>query len=281
MQRIRQKSSGTYGLTVGAYSGAGVAVTATTPALTAYDGADVKVLDAVTPTAALGSLSYAAAAASLGSLDTYALTWTGTVSTVSHEWPSTVEICGGYLYEHHELLAFDDAFTGRSQADLDAARTKAEVRFEQAAGVAFVPRCQREILVGDGTTRLRLTRPALRTIRSASIDGTALTADELAALVKREWGAVDRTDGLVWTADAEILICYEHGEDSPPEPVSLAAILLAQEYLAKRNIASRATSESTDVGFLRLSIAGRDRPTGIPEVDEVAKEFGRHAPRVW
>ena len=43
---------------------------------------------------------------------------------------------------------------------------------------------------------------------------------------------------------------------------------------------SRATVEAPDVGFFRVSVAGPDRPTGIPEVDAVITDFGRRRPRV-
>ena len=68
--------------------------------------------------------------------------------------------------------------------------------------------------------------------------------------------------------------------DAPAGPVAQAAMLLAREYLVRSVLSSRATVESTDVGFFRVSVAGRDRPTGIPEVDAVIERFGRSRPLV-
>ena len=115
---------------------------------------------------------------------------------------------------------------------------------------------------------------------SASVAGTALTAGELAEITVREWGAFDRPGGKAWTAGASCALFYRHGMPAPAGPVAQAAMLLAREYLVRSALSSRATVESTEVGSFRISVAGRDRPTGIPEVDAVIERFGRSRPLV-
>ena len=277
MDRIRQKSSGNYTLTAPTPNDDGVLVTAAAPAtVTIVDGAgDSAYTGAATPST--GLLTATVPVASLAHLDTYTCTWSSTTG----EWTSRVEICGGFLFELADLRALESTYAdaGRYPASrLRTARTAAEMRFEEAAGVAFVPRCRRVTLIGDGSWRLNLPDPAVRSVRSVTVAGVALTATELAALVVREWGALDLT-ASVWTDQAEIVACYEHGEDYVPAPVSQAVMLLAPEYLTRKALASRATQEITELGTFNLSVAGFRRPTGIPEVDRVAQDFGR-SPRL-
>ena len=77
-----------------------------------------------------------------------------------------------------------------------------------------------------------------------------------------------------------VAVHYLHGLAYPPEPVVTACKLLARETLMPSSLSARATVEATEVGFFRLSIAGPGHSTGIPEVDEVAREFGRNGPSI-
>ncbi len=283
MERIRQKTSGTYSLSVEPRDEDGVLyVPAGTLSVAISDGSGVAV-DSGTPIYASGELTYELSVADAPYLDTYTAVWTDADTTV-RQWTTQIEIVGGHLFEIAELRAFDVALasTAKYTASLvRAARTAAEQRLEQAAHVAFVPRARRYSTVGDGSYRLLVPDTALRGVpREASIDGTALTAEELDALIVREWGAFDREDAL-WTQGDAVEVWYEHGLDAPPEPVRSAAMVLAREYLVASSLSSRAVTEATEIGFFRLSIAGRDGATGIPEVDEVIREFGRSGLRVW
>lgn len=281
MDRLAKISSGDYALAIVAADADGAPVTATDPALTITDGAGQDV-GTYTPVAAAGELTAAVPAADLAALDVYTCSWSGTVAGAALEWTSHVELAGGYLFEIAELRASDPAFTvsAYSGAKCRAARTAAEERLEAGAHVAFVPRAHRLSAIGDGSGRLRVPHNAIRRVVAGSIAGVDLTAAELAALVPREWGAIDRPDGYAWTADAAIELHYEHGLDFPPAPVREAAMILAREYLVRSALSARATVEATDVGFYRLSVAGKDKPTGIPDVDAVIETFGRRRPLV-
>lgn len=282
MERIRQKTSGHYPLSVATRDEDGVTTTpAGTLTISIADGGGT-VVETGTPTVGDGVLTYDADVTKLAYLDTYAATWTDTDTAVT-QWRSQVEICGGYLFEIADLRAFDSvlASTTKYPADkLRAARTAAEQRFETAFHLSFVPRGRRYTAVGDGGTRLRVPDNALRSLRAATLGSVALTVDEVAAIVTREWGAFDRDDGNLWDSGEVVTIWYEHGEDSPPAPVSQAVMVLAREYMVASSLSSRAVTEATEIGFFRLSIAGRDGATGIPEVDEVGREFGRPRPGI-
>jgi len=283
LERIAKISAGNYRLAVDTTDEDGAAVTVTAPALAIVDGAGAEVTYEGTPVAAAGTITADVPAAALSELDTYRLTWSGTSGADALEWTQYVEICGGYLCTVAALRASDSSIASETKYPADtvrAARTSAEERFERLAGVAFVPRGRRVSLIGDGTARVRVPDTAIRRIVSASIAGVTLTAAELAALTRREWGAIDRPAGYVWTADAALELAYEHGEDYPPGPVIEAVKLLAREYLVKKALGSRATVEATNVGTFRLSVAGKDGSTGIPDVDAAAAAFGRRRPVV-
>ncbi len=55
---------------------------------------------------------------------------------------------------------------------------------------------------------------------------------------------------------------------------------LAKHYLLDSPISDRAMSESTDVGTIRYSVAGKDGPTGIPEVNAVIAQFNHRIPAI-
>lgn len=284
MERLRLVSSGTYHIETPTPNEAGALVTPTSPLSVAIkDGAGTEVLAAEDASTITNGIAYDAAAAVLPALDTYTCTWTGTVETLAKEWSSVVEVCGGYLFEISEMRAFDSAFVDVSKysdAKMRAARTAAEQRLERACRVAFVPRARRLVIAGGGMSALHLPDNAVRRVVSLSVDDVAFTVDELAGLDVREWGRVMRDDGLTFEEGARIEIFYEHGDDYPDAPVVQAAMLLVREYLVRSALSSRATVEATDVGFFRVSVAGPDRPTGLPEVDAVIADFGRRRPRV-
>ena len=142
------------------------------------------------------------------------------------------------------------------------ARLWAEQRIEHvmAAGVAFVPRAHKETLYADGEAQLWMEYPRLRVIRTLTVAGVEVDPDTVEVRVM----SIRRDAGFT----GKVEVVYEHGYDYPSQPVKEVALLAAKEYLI-RNLGSRATTESTDVGFYRLSIAGNNGRTGIPEVDGV------------
>ena len=167
--------------------------------------------------------------------------------------------------------------TKYTDAKLEADRDYAEARFERAAKVAFVPREVAETLIGNGTKNLLLAATVeVGPLEAVSIAGVSLTEPQLAAVVVRKYGALERAD--LWPTGAEIVIEYVHGYDEPPEPVKGAVMMLAAERALPSTVPARATVLSTDVGSYRLSIADKTGKTGIPEVDAVIAQFGEDKP---
>ena len=163
-------------------------------------------------------------------------------------------------------------------ATLEAARDYAEQRFERAANVAFVPRERTDVLVGNGKRIILVTAGvAVGQPTAVSIDGTALTEERLAAIVARDWGALEWP--ALWPAGASIVVTYPHGYSTDiPEPVKGAVMMLAAERALPSTIPARATVLSTDAGSYRMSVADKTGKTGIPEVDAVIAQFGAPKP---
>ena len=149
--------------------------------------------------------------------------------------------------------------------------------FETAAHVAYVPREATATRTGSGGTFLFLPHWAeVRPVTAASIDGVYLTADELAELVTRTYGVVERA--ARWPDGATIVVTYQHGFDEPVELAKQAVMMLTAEKALPSTIPSRATSLGTDVGNYRISQADKTGKTGIPDVDAIIGLLGYEKP---
>ena len=87
----------------------------------------------------------------------------------------------------------------------------------------------------------------------------------------------------MWTAGVgNVAVLYEHGRRSPEAPVKRAGIRLAKSVLLPSPLTAdeRATAVFTDIGGYRLTLPGRDGPTGLPDVDAVLDQFGRLSGRI-
>ena len=171
--------------------------------------------------------------------------------------------------EFADAVAYTDLAIGR-------ARIWAEERFEMAAHCAWVERTSTEAHIGAGTM-LRTDQMDVRAIISATIGGVPI---DVSALVVLPYGYIRRE--ALWDAGAVVEITYTYGKSVIPAPVKEAVMLLTGFKLVPNNLRSNATSESTDVGFIRLAHATPGGKTGLLEVDAVASDYG-HAPmrRSW
>jgi hypothetical protein len=281
MERIVRKGVGTYQLTATAYDDDGeVAAISGSPTLTIYDSADVEVLASVVPGITNGTLTYAVPNASLSHLDTYRCVWTGTIAGVAQEWETYFELVGGYYFEISELRDVGGKVDLTSEVDypdalLERKRGSVEAIIERAAGVAFVPRGYRHTFLAyrahDYT--IELPHPRIIEVYGITVDGIALTATELADLtVDARYG---RITGGTWGNGQPVVVHYEHGYLTCPEPIREGAIDLTVERTIASATPARATGVSTDVGFMRFTLADGDKhPTGLPDLDAAIELFG-------
>jgi hypothetical protein len=212
--------------------------------------------------------------ASLQVLDVYQVAWS---------WPNgqsrrtAFELVGGFLFsvaDARSLAADPLADATRYPAeDIVRAREAVSERFERWCGLAFRPRGRRAVL--DGTGRSLLVLPDERCLRivSVQVDGQALTSEQLGQLRLDPAGLLRWVSGTWPVGVDNVVVLYEHGYDPTPEPVVRAAVRYARHLLAGSPYDDRATAVFTDVGGFRLNLAGRDGPTGLPEVDAVLAEY--------
>lgn len=184
------------------------------------------------------------------SLDSLKVSW---ASPTKGTLLSVVEVVGGFTFaikQARDALG-DQAYDAGKIAD---ARTYAETELEKALGFALVPRYARDTTSGRWCRPIRL-RPYLRSIRTATVGGTALTAGELAALTF----TAGFVYGYSWpTGNGNIVVGYEHGLDTPPPGATRAALALAVEYLGggTGSVDPRAERLITDDGTLVFGASG-------------------------
>jgi hypothetical protein len=298
MLRVKRQATGSYTVTQTATDDDGALVTVTGPyTLKIYDGAST-LLATQTPAYAASIFTANIAYTVLPKLDTYTLVWSGSVNSVATEWTTTLELVGGHIFEIADLRAMDRAFADTTKypnALLRAVRIAVEETFEssRASQVCWVPRGRRvtldgtapdfaraysPLLYGNDTRCLTVPDYEVRSVYSVSIDGTALTQQEIADIDIAD-NVLWRKAGVQWPSwpygHKNIVLHYECGYDRPPAAITRAALILGREYLVKSDLPSRATATSIGDQIFRLTIAGRDGITGIPDVDAAIDQFGR------
>ena len=300
MSRVKKQETGSYTFESSYFDDNGVETDVKAPAtVTVRDGAGATVYTG-TPTVSSGKLSISVPVASLPKLDLYKFTYAAKTDpgSVDVSWTDTVELVGGYLFELPALRAMDRAFSDQTKYPttlLKEVRTWVEDVIEgpRAAQVSFVPRGRRVILDGNSPDPSSTYYPLtygndyrdlivpdfqVRELYSASVDNVALTQAEIDQ-VRISDNILQRTSTARWPVwpygRSNIQLHYKHGMDRAPGAITRAALILAREYLVKSDLPGRATATSIGDQLFRLTIAGRDGVTGIPDVDAAIDQFGR------
>lgn len=233
-----------------------------------------------------GVYTYSLPSAVRGALGTYSVLLSYTVSGIASSTTVDVEVVGSLLFDVAELRdRYPDIANASSypSADIRSARDEATARLEQAAGVAFASRRRLVTVSGDDTSRLMLPDVEVTAVHYVEVDDDAYSGSELAALTLDPSGMLVKTDGSVWPHGVRnVVVEYDHGYATTPEPVRRAAMRLAVEALIPSAMPTRAVAQTTDLGEIRYSLANPEagRPTGDPEVDAVIAMFGRRRPNL-
>lgn len=278
MYRISKRLAGSYTVTGTAYDDDGHVVSLSgTPTAVVTDGAGtaVTVAGSVTLTGS-GTMSLPITYAEITKLDAYTVTWT---ASGYGKWTTRFELVGGFLCEITDVRdqpGMDDE-ASYPTADLRTARGKAEEHIEKLASRAFVPRGARETIVVQGQPYgsvydIMLGNMDVREVYSLKVDGTALTAGELAELVVYANGTVHWDTG--WAVDSVIEIHYEYGMDEPPGAIVEGCARQTVRYTVKNSLGGRRSLESTDLGTMRLTYGTREGETGDADLDAAIADFG-------
>lgn len=250
-----------------------------TVTITRADGT-VLVADAATTGTGAAERTYTLAAQDR--LDHLTAVWEGATADVT----TSHEIVGGFYASLAEIRA-QDALTSQASyptAKLEAARWQAEARFEEATGVAWVPRHARDTLTGMGSTSLMVNYRPPRSLIAAHVDGTAV--GDLGTLALQPWGLVERASGITFprpaTLPGNVVLEYVYGYDRPPADLKQAFLAYCRHLLleGRSRIPDRASVMTTDFGTFTLTTAGFRRPTGLPDVDAVLNAYDQRIPGV-
>lgn len=298
--RLKKQATGSYTFTVDTLDDDGAQITPSgSYAATLTDGAGATVGSPFAATYSNHMLTVTVPVSNMPKLDVYTLTWAPTaVGSSQPVWTTEIDLVGGYLFELPALRSMDRAFADTTKyptAALKLVRDQVEDTIEgpRAAQVAFVRRSRRVSVNGTapdlnlgyfplkyGGDYRDLTVPdfVVNKLYSASINGTALTQAEIDAISISD-NVLHRDAGVQWPAwpfgRNNVTLHYTHGYDRTPGAITRAALMLAREYLVTSPIPGRATATSIGDQMFRLTIAGRDGVTGLPEVDAAIDQFGR------
>jgi hypothetical protein len=209
-------------------------------------------------------------------LDSLTVTWT---SPDLGESVTYVEVAGGFLFSLGEARALPELSNATDYpfATIAEYRTLAEQAFEDAAGVAFVPRYTLETVNGTNEAVIGLRWPRIRSVRSITIDDEAQT--DLSDVAPFASNSVYFPAGFA-RGYGNVTVGYEHGYDTPPARVSRAVLLLAKDWLVKGPVDDRAIAAPAGEvgGSIPLLTPGvRGSVFGLPEVDAVLKQYGTFA----
>lgn len=159
-------------------------------------------------------------------------------------------------------------------ARCEAAAAHIVAIIEGEVGTSFVPRQVTETLDGGGDAVV-LGHGFVLEVQSATENGVAVT-DRLTARggLLRRFAAGSYTPGCWSSGVGNVEVTYLAGYTSePPADVKEAALRGTRAYLVSTHSSSvmddRRTSLSTEQGTVQFTVAGRDHPTGYPEVDAV------------
>lgn len=285
MQRVLRDAPRTLTVQIGDADGVGVTdITGATLVLTDAAGATTTVTASHDNT---GAVTATLTAAQLGALGVYDVLWTVVRPGGTEHRRGQLEVVGAHLYDLAELRSLWDDYADAELWPAEKLRQNRDA-VEDIFDTWCTPSLRRRgrTVVLDGTwhgsfnyaAALELPDLYVHQIVSASMDGVALTTPELAQLVVYDTGHLVRKTGLWNRGFGNITISYEHGLDQVPNDVHDQAMRLARATLTTPGAPDRATSISNDAGSFRLTIAGKDGPTGYPEIDACMMRWGAGNP---
>lgn len=244
--------------------------------------------------AGAGSGRYTFTLASQSALQRGTVAWSATIAGSATIETTHYEVVGGFFFGLAEGRGSDESLSSSERYptdELKAKRLEVEVECEAICDRSFVPRYERVVLDGSGTSRLllKMSDPErsiadIRTIRRISVapdvDETFVdfTAGQLAGVAPLADGTLLRTDGNVFTEGfGNVIVEFEYGLDRPSSDLVTACLtrFRSRLNLNKSGIPDRASSYNMgDFGTYRI-IQPDTYSTGIPDVDAVYSRYSR------
>lgn len=207
--------------------------------------------------------------------------WSGSFGSNPATVTTYVEIVGAEYFSIAEFRAYDTVLSNTTKyttQKLIDARSAVEAEFEGICRRAFVPRYHREVIEGDGTGYIWLSKPEPLHVISLTVDG-----DNWADVTPRRHAYNLRQlyfPNNSIPSGSEVVIEYEYGMWTVPERIKHAALKRAKYRLVagSSRIDERATVMNVpDFGNFVLATPGqRGSYTGIPDVDVVLDDYVLH-----
>lgn len=206
--------------------------------------------------------------------------WTATWSEADGPTVTTrIEVVGGYYAGVQSIRSSDSTLADSAaypDARIVAARRAVEDEFERVIGYALVPRIAAHAEQLDRAASVVLPHFEVRSVRSVTVDGVAVTDYTLAGPA----GYISFDDYQT----GELEVVYEHGLDRPTGEALDAFFTRVRDVLNRdrRGLSDRTTTFTSEIGgTYALAVAGRGGSlTGIPDVDVVLKGLQRSTPGI-
>lgn len=227
-----------------------------------------------------GQLRYQPTAAAMANVNRLTVTWADVVlgSDPAITLTTYAECVGDMLFTEAQARAYGDGGLANATTYPDDLVRRGHDRiwdaFESIVNYPLGRRYQREVLDG-GSTKLRLSKPYVRSIRAVSTrtsgtqTWTAYGSTALAGLSCRPWGLLLNELSSFPAGNQNVRVSYEAGKPIPGS-LRLAALRLLRHQLVPSNISDRALYESNQLGQFRMAVADPTqfgRWFGIPDVD--------------
>lgn len=170
-----------------------------------------------------------------------------------------------------------------SSARIDAAAAYIVGIIEREVQTSFVGRTVTDERHDGGTYGIVLRRPRVLSVTSATENGAAVTSTlRVRDGVLRKYAGATAFQPQLWSAGVEnVAVTYVAGYSAAPPPdVKEAALKGTRWHLLATNSDSAMNARQTALtndqgGTIQFSVAGKDRPTGFPEVDATIMSWAR------
>jgi|LSQX01.2.fsa_nt_gb hypothetical protein len=195
------------------------------------------------------------------------------------------------LYTVEEARTFDKgqvAKNGYTDAEIEMVEARTRARFARLCGVQFIPTSTDEHLDGDGMSKILLPYVRVTAVTACVIydaDGNAyetFAAEDIADLAVYPEGAVVRkTRGSFLKGARNVHMTFTHGYEAVPEAIKWAALRVCMWEIVPQDGDQRMTALTADGRTWSMAVAGRAGfYYGLPEVDEVLKEYDERIPSI-
>lgn len=220
-----------------------------------------------------GVYAYTLQPTMVAAVDVLKLVFSGDVGGYAFKTTQWVDVAGAYYFTTQEARAIGPIAESFSDSDIERHRTAVEDQIEANCDTSFVARFVTERVNGRGQALVRLTENYILRLIECVEDSTDVTSS-----VDLD-GRYLWADGTWAVGRRNIAVKYEMGyQEYPPEDLRRKAIEATRYGLNRERrtgMPAQAVTIGTDVGTLRLAVAGLKQPFGIPEVDAVVLEWAR------